>query len=42
MIAFELTKLAFNNLAFIPLGMISPKLITFHFPDVKVSMLESW
>ena len=42
LIAFDLTKLVFNNLVFIPLGMLSPKLITFRFSDVKGSMLRSW
>ena len=42
LIAFDLIKLVFNNLAFIPLGMLSPKIVTFRFSDVKGSMLRPW
>ena len=42
LIAFDLTKLVFNNLVFIPLGTLSPKIITFCFSDVKSPMLGSW
>ena len=38
LIAFHLTKLMFNNVVFIPLGMLSPKITTFHFLDVKVPL----
>ena len=42
LITFDLIKLVFNNLVFIPLGMLSPKMTTFRFSDVKGSMLGSW
>ena len=38
LIAFELIKLVFNNLVFIPLGMLSPKTTMFCSFDVKDSL----
>ena len=39
LIVLDLIKLVFNNLVFIPLGMLSPKIITFRFSDVRGSVM---
>ena len=36
--AFDLIKLVFNNIVFIPLGILSPKITTFRFFNVKGSL----